>query len=295
MKRSVSINYHIMMLPAIALLAIFSIYPLFGLMIAFQDFNPGRGIFGSEFIGLENFTYMFQIPDIRQIFFNTISIAVMKIIATQFCALIFALLLNEVRANLFKRTIQTIVYLPHFISWVLLGGIIINVLSLDGIINRALGSFGVDPIFFLGSNSWFPGVVVGTHVWQEFGFSAIIYLAALTGINPSLYEAASIDGAGRMKQLVHITLPGIMTTIILLLTLDLQNVLNAGAEQILNLYNPMVYQTGDIIDTYVYRAGLKELQYELATAVGLLKSVVSFILITVSYFLASKFANYRIF
>ncbi|MFD2614218.1 ABC transporter permease [Paenibacillus gansuensis] len=295
MKKAVSINYHIMMLPAIVLLGIFSIYPLFGLMIAFQDFNPGKGIWGSEFIGLENFQYMFEIPEIKQVFVNTLSIAVLKILFTQVIALVFALMLNEMKNVFFKKSIQTIVYLPHFISWVLLGGIVINVLSLDGIVNNTLAGLGLDRIFFLGSNNLFPGILVGSHVWQEFGFSAIIYLAALTGINPSLYEAAAIDGATRMQRLTNVTLPAIMTTIILLLTLDLQNVLNAGFEQILNLYNPMVYESGDIIDTYVYRAGLKEFQYELATAVGLLKSGVSFILITVSYFLASKFANYRIF
>jgi len=295
MKRKFAYHYHLMLLPAVAVLLLFSVYPLTGLMLAFQDFNPGKGIWGSDFIGLENFDYMFDIPDVRNIFVNTVSIAIMKIVFTQLFALLFALMLNEVKNRLFKRSVQTIVYLPHFISWVLLGGIVIEILSLDGIVNAVLGSFGIDPIFFLGSNDWFPGIVVGSHVWQEFGFSAIIFLAALTGINPSLYEAAAIDGAGRFKQLLHITLPGLMTTIILLLTLDLQNVLNAGFEQIFNLYNPMVYESGDIIDTYVYRSGLKELQYELGTAVGLLKSVVSFVLITVSYVLASRFANYRIF
>lgn len=291
----VAIHYHVMLIPAVVLLALFSIYPMFGLLIAFQDFKPGLGIWRSPFVGLENFAYMFQLPDTKQIFYNTISIAVMKIILTQVSAIVFALLLNEVRSLLFKRAVQTIVYLPHFISWVLLGGIIINILSLDGIVNTTLQRLGMPEIFFLGSNAYFPGVIVGTHVWQEFGFSAIIYLAALTGISPSLYESAAIDGAGRFKKLLYISLPGILPVVILLLTLDMQNVLNAGFEQILNLYNPMVYESGDIIDTYVYRAGLREFQYELGTAVGLLKSVVSFILITISYFLASRFAGYRIF
>lgn len=295
MRNKLAIHYHVMLIPAIVILGLFSIYPLFGLMIAFEDFKPGRGIWHSPFVGWENFQYVFTLPDIKQIFYNTVSIAIMKIVFTQLFAIVFALLLNEVKNLFFKKTVQTIVYLPHFISWVLLGGIIINILSLDGIVNEALQAIGIPPIFFLGSNHWFPGVMVGTHVWQEFGFSAIVYLAALTGINPSLYEAAAIDGAGRFKRLLHISLPGITATIILLLTLDLQNVLNAGFEQILNLYNPMVYQSGDIIDTYVYRAGLREFQYELGTAVGLLKSVVSFVLIAISYFLASKFANYRIF
>ncbi|WP_123040413.1 ABC transporter permease [Cohnella candidum] len=295
MKGKIAFHYHVMLLPAIVILGLFSVYPLFGLLIAFEDFKPGRGIWHSPFVGWDNFQYVFMLPDIKQIFCNTISIAVLKIIFTQVFAIVFALLLNEVKNMFFKKAVQTIVYLPHFISWVLLGGIIINILSLDGIVNTTLQALGIQPIFFLGSNNWFPGVMVGTHVWQEFGFSAIVYLAALTGINPSLYEAAAIDGAGRFQRLLHISLPGIAATIILLLTLDLQNVLNAGFEQILNLYNPMVYQSGDIIDTYVYRAGLRELQYELGTAVGLLKSAVSFVLITISYFLASKFANYRIF
>lgn len=295
MKNKLAIHYHVMMLPAVVILGLFSIYPLFGLMIAFQDFKPGKGIWQSPFVGWANFEYMFMLPDIKQIFYNTISIAVMKIVFTQLFAIVFALLLNEVKKMFFKKSVQTIVYLPHFISWVLLGGIVINILSLDGIVNMALQAIGIPPIFFLGSNDWFQGVMVGTHVWQEFGFSAIVYLAALTGISPSLYEAAAMDGAGRFQRLLHISLPGIAATIILLLTLDLQNVLNAGFEQILNLYNPMVYESGDIIDTYVYRAGLREFQYELGTAVGLMKSAVSFILIAISYFLASKFANYRIF
>lgn len=295
MRNKLGFHYHVMMMPAIVILGLFSLYPLFGLLIAFEDFKPGRGIWQSPFVGWDNFEYMFMLPDIKQIFYNTISIAVMKIVFTQLFAIVFALLLHEVKNMLFKKSVQTIVYLPHFISWVLLGGIVINLLQLDGIVNTTLEAIGIEPIFFLGSNAWFPGVMVGTHVWQEFGFSAIIYLAALTGINPSLYEAAAIDGAGRFQKLLYVSLPGIATTIVLLLTLDLQNVLNAGFEQILNLYNPMVYDSGDIIDTYVYRAGLREHQYELGTAVGLFKSVVSFILITISYFLASKFANYRIF
>jgi len=295
MKRKASIHYHIMLFPTLALLAVFSLYPMFGVLIAFQDFNPGKGIWGSEYVGWENFEYMFQIPEVKRIFANTLTIAVLKIAFTQLFALSFALLLNECVGRFLKRSVQTIVYLPHFISWVLLAGIFMNIFALDGVLNRTLSMVGVEPVFFLGSNAWFPGILVGTHVWQEFGFAAIIYLAALTAIDPTLYEAAEMDGATRMKKLLHITLPSLAATIVLLLTLDLQNVLNAGFEQILNMYNPLVYDSSDIIDTYVYRAGFKDFQYELATAVGLLKSVVGFLLITVSYFLAARFANYRIF
>ncbi|MWV44478.1 ABC transporter permease subunit [Paenibacillus sp. HJL G12] len=295
MKRSFALHYHLMLLPGILLLILFSIVPMFGTTIAFQNFKPGLGFWHSEWVGLDNFRYLFELPDSRNIFFNTIYIAVLKIVANMIVPVIFALLLNEVRTVLIKRSVQTIVYLPHFLSWVILAGIISDLLSMDGLVNQILSGIGMEPIMFLGSNHWFPGIVVTSDVWKEFGFGTIVYLAALTGINPSLYEAASIDGASRLQQLRYITLPSLKPTIILLATLSLGNVLNAGFDQIFNLYNPLVYDSGDIIDTYVYRAGLLQVQYGLATAVGLLKSVISFVLIIISYVLASKFANYRIF
>jgi len=284
-----------MLIPGIVLLFVFSIIPMFGIAIAFQDFVPGLQIWKQEWYGLGNFEFMLQIPDIRQVFLNTIIIASLKIVAGILVPVTFALMLHEVRFLKFKRFVQTIVYLPHFMSWVILSGILISMLSLDGIVNRILTLMGSDPIMFLASNSWFRPIVVLSDVWKEFGFSAIIYLAALTSINPSLYEAAEIDGADRVQKLIHITLPGIMPTIILLTTLSLGSILNAGFDQIFNLYNPLVYSSGDIIDTYVYRLGLINMQYGLATAVGLLKSVVAFVLIIISYRLASKYANYRIF
>lgn len=284
-----------MMLPGVMLLFMFSIVPMFGIVMAFQRFVPGKQIWKQDWIGFDNFTFMLQIPDSKQVLFNTIIIASMKIIAGIIVPVTFALLLNEVRLHKFKRTIQTIVYLPHFMSWVILAGIMVNILSLDGILNQLLALFGVDPIMFLASNTWFRHIVVWSDVWKEFGFGAIVYLAALTGINPSLYEAAEIDGANRLHKLVYITLPGIMPTIVLLTTLSLGQILNAGFDQIFNLYNPLVYSSGDIIDTYVYRIGIVQMQYGLATAVGLLKSVVAIVLIAISYRLAYKFAGYRIF
>lgn len=288
-------HYYLMLLPGFVWLILFNIVPLFGILIAFQDYNPGKGVFGSEFVGLETFQYMFQLNDTMNVFFNTIFIAVMKIIGNLIVPLVFALMLNEVRYMGLKRSIQTIVYLPHFLSWVILGGVMLDIFSFSGPVNQLLGVFGIDPILFFGRADLFPFLVVGSDVWKEFGFNTIIYLAALTGINPALYEAAGIDGASRMRMLWHVTLPGIRTTAILLAVLSLGNVLNAGFDQIFNLYNPLVYSTGDIIDTWVYRAGLLNLQYELATAVGLLKSVAGFILISVSYYLAYRFTNYRIF
>jgi putative aldouronate transport system permease protein len=294
--------YHIMLLPGMILLLIFSIIPMFGIVIAFEKFIPAKGIFRSAWVGLDNFIYMFQIPDVKQIFMNTVVIAVGKIIANLIVPLIFAILLNEIRTIWFKRTLQTIVYLPHFLSWVILANIFVsNFFSLDGIVNQILEILGIQPVFFLASNAWFQPIIIGTDVWKEFGFGAVIYLAAMTGINPELYESAVIDGASRMQKIKYITIPGITPTIILLGTLALGNVLNANFDQIFNFYNPLVYQTGDIIDTYVYRMGLGTQnglgapQYGFATAVGLIKSIVSFGLIVTSYKLANRFANYRIF
>ena len=292
---SETLSYQAMLLPGIILLIIFIVIPLFGLVIAFQNYVPAKGIFGSEWVGLENFEYMFLIPDSMQVFWNTIVIAVAKIIAGIIVPVIFALLLNEAKNVLFKKTVQTVVYMPYFLSWVILGSIFQTMLSLDGPINAIIQMLGGEPIMFLGSNDWFRSIIVITDTWKNFGYGAIVYLAALLAIDPNLYEAAAIDGAGRFRQLINITLPALVPTIVLMTTLSLGNVLNAGFDQVFNMYNAMVYETGDIIDTYVYRMGLIDMQYSLSTAVGLLKSIVSSILIILSYTLARKFAGYRIF
>ncbi|SFS48051.1 sugar ABC transporter permease [Paenibacillus sp. BC26] len=289
------LNYHLMLLPGIVLLIIFSTIPLFGTVIAFQDFIPGIPIFEQTWVGLDNFTFMLQLPGSRQVFINTLVIASMKIVLGIIIPITFALLLHEIRARAFKRLVQTIVYLPHFMSWVILSGILIAMLSIDGIVNQITGFFHMEPIMFLASNHYFRHIIVWSDVLKEFGFSAVVYLAALAGINPSLYEAAEIDGASRFRKLWHVTIPGIMPTIVLLSTLSLGNILNAGFDQVFNLYNPLVYSSGDIIDTYVYRMGLVDQQYGLATSVGLMKSVIAIILIALSNKMADKFANYRIF
>ncbi|WP_020618720.1 ABC transporter permease [Paenibacillus daejeonensis] len=287
---------HLMLLPGLAMLAVFQYVPMVGIVIAFQDFVPTRGFFGSEWVGLEHFEFMLSLPDTATIVMNTLIIAVMKIIMGLLVPVVFALLLNEIRHHLVKRTVQTMVYFPHFLSWVILGGILVDVLSMNGgAVNQILSWFGLGPYFFLGDPGLFRGVIVVTDVWKEFGFSAIIYLAALSGINPVLYEAAVMDGATRWRQVWHVTLPGIMPIVVLMATLSIGGILNAGFDQIFNLYSPLVYKTGDIIDTWVYRAGLLDMQYGLATAVGLFKSVVGLVLISVSYWAASRFANYRIF
>lgn len=288
-------QYYLLLIPGFLWLLLFSIIPMFGIVMAFQDFNPGKGIFGSPFIGLDNFRYMLKLKDVKSIFFNTVFISMLKIVANLAVPMIFALLLNELRYKKLAKPIQTIVYLPHFISWVVFASILLNIFGYNGPINTILSMFGVDPVLFWGRPNLFPYLVAGTDVWKEFGYNTIIYLAALTGIDPGLHEAAALDGAGRFRRLLHITLPGIKTTVILLVVLSLRNVLNAGFDQIFILYNPLVYSTGDIIDTWVYRMGILNMQYSLSTAVGLLKSVVSLILISTSYFLAKKFAGYNLF
>lgn len=289
------IHYWIMVIPALIWLGAVNIVPMFGIVMAFQDFNPGLGIFRSEFVGLENFQYMFEMKDVTQIFINTVVIAVGKLLLNVIVPVIFALLLNEITHTVFKRTVQTIVYLPHFISWVVMGGILLDVFGLYGPVNGILNHFGMDPIAFFRSSKMFRSLAIGTDVWKEFGFNAVVYLAALTGISPSLYEAAAIDGAGRWKRMINVTLPSLKPVIVLMTILALGNILNAGFDQIYNIYNQAVYSTGDIIDTWVYRVGLNDMQFSLATAVGLLKSVVGFGLISISYWIAYKKANYRIF
>lgn len=276
-------------------LVIFSIIPMFGIVMAFQNFVPAKGIFGSKFVGLAQFRRLFMLPDFRQILENTLIIALSKIIVGTLLAIVFAVLLNECRNVRYKRFIQTAVYLPHFLSWVILAVMFSNIFSYTGIINQLVTALGGEPVMFMISNTWFRPIIIGTDVWKEFGYNAVIYVAAMTSIDPSLYEAADIDGAGRWKKIMHITLPGILPTIILMGTLSIGNVLNAGFDQVFNMYSPLVYRTGDIIDTYVYREGLVNIQYSFATAVGLFKSVISFVLLTTAYKLADKFCGYRIF
>jgi putative aldouronate transport system permease protein len=288
-------SLYLMLIPGIILLLIFHYYPMYGVIIAFQKFNPGLGFERSPWVGLDNFKYLFAIPGISQIFMNTLIIAVLKIITLQLSSLGLAILLNEVRHMVFKRAIQITIYLPHFLSWVVLSGILIDMLGSRGLMSNILRILGIAPIMFLGSNETFVPLLVITNLWKEVGWSTIIFLAALTGIDPTLHEAAAIDGASRWQRIVNVNIPGIAPTIILISCLSLGGILNAGFEQILNLYSPVVYQTGDILDTYVYRAGLISARYSLAGAIGLIKSVMGFILVVIAYWLADKYSGYRIY
>lgn len=288
-------HYWLMVLPGILWLLLFNLVPLLGVVMAFQNYTPGLGLWKSEWVGLENFKYLFTLADAQRVIVNTIVIACSKVVLNMVVPLAFALLLNEVANVRYKKLVQTVVYLPHFLSWVILASVILNIFGIDGIVNQIAGLFGADPVIWFSESGYFRQLVVGTDVWKEFGFNAVIFLAALTGIDPTLYEAAAIDGCGKWKAVWHITLPGIMSTIVVVGVLGLSNVLNAGFDQIFNLYNPMVYSTGDILDTWVYRIGLVNLQFSLATTAGLFKSVISFFMIVISYWAAYKFADYKIF
>ncbi|MGN7761152.1 ABC transporter permease [Paenibacillus sp. 22594] len=287
---------YVLCLPALIFVLIFAYGPMVGLVIAFQDYKPWLGITRSAWIGMDNFARIFQYEESTQAIINTLIIAVIKIVVGIIVPIIMAILLNEIRHIGTKKSIQTLVYLPHFLSWVTVAGIMIDILGLDGGINHLLTSiFGTKPIFFLGDPALFRPTIIISDLWKNFGFGMIVYLATITGIDPSYYEAAEIDGASRRQQIRHVTLPGMLPMIIVIATLSLGSVLDAGFDQIFNLYNPLVYSTGDIIDTYVYRSSLLNGQYGFGTAVGLFKSGISFILIVISYRIAYKVANYKIF
>ncbi|MBO7745577.1 sugar ABC transporter permease [Paenibacillus sp. MWE-103] len=288
---------HLMLVPGLVLLLIFAYVPMTGVIIAFQQFNPVKGLFGDQrWVGLDNFRTIFAMPNIWRVIGNTVFIALMKIVLGMLVPIVFALLLNEVKRALFKRITQTIIYFPYFLSWIILSGIMIDVLSPStGLANVALSWFGLGPVYFLGENGWFPYTMVVSDVWKNFGFNSVIYLAAITSIDLTLYEAAAVDGAGRWRQTWHVTLPGMRMIIVLLMVLSLGGIFDAGFDQIFNLYSPQVYESGDIIDTMIYRLGLLQSQYSISAGVGLLKSGVSFVLITVSYYLAYKLFKYRFF
>lgn len=286
---------HLYLLPSVILVTIFSYVPMMGIVIAFQNFKVFKGWFSAPWVGLDNFHYVMNLPNFNQVMFNTVYISVIKIVFSLLIPIVVALMFNEMRQLRLKRVLQTVMYLPYFMSWIILGGIVKDMLDQNGLVNTLLNAIGVGSVNLLTSNASFRSVLVVTDIWKNFGYNTIVYMAAITAIDPTLYEAAMLDGANRWQQTWHVTLPGMMAVIIMMATLSLGNILNAGFEQVLVLYNSLVMETGDIIDTFVYRLGLEQAKYSVSTAVGLFKSVVSMILISTAYFLANKFANYRIF
>ena len=287
--------FYLLMLPGILYFIIYKYVPMFGLVMAFQDYSPSLGFFASPWVGLKHFDQFFSYGQFEHLFSNTLIISLLCLVFSFPAPVILALFLNEIRHKGFKRVTQTLMYLPHFLSWVILGGILTDVLSPStGIVNRILGLFGMEPVFFLGDAAIFPYTMIWTEIWKEMGFGAVIYLATLTGIDPTYYEAAVVDGATRWKQTVYITLPCLTPTIVLLSMLALGNVLNAGFDQVYNMYSISVYSTGDIIDTFIYRLGLEDFQFSPSAAVGLFKSAISTVLIILSYKLADITTGYRI-
>ncbi|WP_135551977.1 ABC transporter permease [Paenibacillus cymbidii] len=273
-------DLYIALIPGIAFLLLFKYTPMYGIVIAFKDFNIFDGVAASPWVGWKHFNHLFSSDSFLQVFRNTLVISVYKIVFLFPLPIIIAIMLNELRSMWFKRSVQTVVYLPHFLSWVIVSGLFIDLLSTNGgIVNKFIVSLGGEPIRFFLDSDIFRTVLVSTAGWKETGWSTIVYLAALAGIDPGLYEAAKIDGASRWKQIVHITLPGLVPIILLMFILRLGYVLEAGTEQILVMYNPSVYNVADVIGTYVIRVGLGDQDYSFSTAVGVFESVVAFMLI----------------
>ncbi len=287
--------YHFFVIPGMLFLLVFNYIPMLGLIMAFQDFVPAKGLTGSEFVGLQHFVYMFNLPDIGRVIRNTIVISLGKIIIGMLLAIAFAILLNEIRQKFLKSSIQTIVYLPHFLSWVVLAAVAVNLFNLNGLVNSILTGFGLERINFLGDNNVFRKFIIGTDVWKEFGYNSVVYLAAITGIDAGLHEAAAIDGAGWWRRILHVTLPGMLPIIMLMTAMNLTTILSAGFDQIYNLYSPMVYESGDVLDTYVYRIGLVGRQYSFGTAVGLLRSVIGMALMVSANKLTHSLTGQRIY
>lgn len=270
----------IMIIPAIIFYFIFNYVPMYGILIAFKKYYPKKGIMGSPWVGFENFKIIFSDVEFWKVLRNTVIIGAFKIIISFIAAILVALLLNEIRMRFFKKTVQIIVTFPHFLSWVVVGGFVMNLFSRTGAINDLLALAGKERIEFLSNGKFFLGLLFTSDIWKEAGWASIIYLATMAGISPELYEAADIDGASRIQKIKNITIPAIKPTAILLLILSVGGILSAGFDQIFNLYNPLVYDVADILDTYIYRRTfVSGMPAGEGTAIGLFKSVVGFILV----------------
>ncbi|SFK99063.1 carbohydrate ABC transporter membrane protein 1, CUT1 family (TC 3.A.1.1.-) [Paenibacillus sp. 1_12] len=290
LKRDIYKNrmIYMMALPVMAYYIIFQYVPMYGASIAFKDFSPMRGILGSSWVGMQHFNDFFKDVYFGRILTNTLLISVYNIIFGFPAPIILALLLNEVRKNALKRFVQSVTYLPHFISVLVLCGLIVDFTARNGIINDLLAFMGMERITMLLKPELFRTIYVSSNIWQEVGWGSIIYLAALAGIDQDLYEAATIDGAGRFKQMLHVTLPGIMPTIIILFILRMGSMMNVGFDKIFLLYNPITYETSDVISTYVYRKGILEANYSFSAAVGLFNSVINFVLLVITNKVSKK-------
>ncbi|MCU6711919.1 ABC transporter permease subunit [Paenibacillus sp. J5C_2022] len=286
--------YLLLLLPALSL-AIFHYAPLYGVVIAFKDFKPGLGIWDSPWNQFAHFKTMFHDFVFLRAFRNTLIISVLRLIVGFTFPILFALLINEITKSAFKRTVQSISYFPHFMSWVIIAGMVVEVFSPErGIINYVITLFGGDPINFLSSKLYFIPILLISDAWKEVGWASIIYLASITSISPELYEAAESDGANRFHKMIHITLPALVPVITILFLLRLGHILSGGFDQVLNLYSPLVYEVADIIDTYVYRAGLVEFRMDYSAAVGLFKNIVGIVLLVTVNQIVRKYNDYGV-
>lgn len=286
---------YLMLVPVILTYAAFNYVPMYGLTLAFKDYSITKGILGSDWVGLAHFRSIFAQAPFWRVVRNTVEINLLKLVFGFPAPIILALLLNELRLKVFKRSIQTIIYIPHFISWVTISGIIFALLSGDGLINRILSEFGVGRINFLSEPAYFRPLLVLSNIWKEAGWGTIIFLAAMSGISPELYEAAKVDGAGRWRQTISVTLPCLAPIISILLILNVGYLMTGGFDQIFNLYNPMVYEVGDVIDTYMYRIGLMEGRFSIATAVGFFLNIINFMLLLTANVVSKKISGNGIY
>ncbi|WP_245608653.1 ABC transporter permease [Saccharibacillus sacchari] len=295
-KRDLVRNRHIylMLVPVLVYYGIFHYGPMYGLLIAFKDYGMADGVWGSPWVGLTHFQNFFENPYFWRLLRNTLTISLYELLFAFPAPIILALLLNELRVVMFKRVVQTISYLPHFISIVVVAGMMVDFFARDGLINSIVSFFGYEPIAFWQESGWFRSLYVSSGIWQGIGWGSIIYLAAMSSIDPTLYDAARIDGAGRWKQTLNITIPGIMPTIVILFILNVGSMLAVGSEKIILLYNPLTYETADVISTYVYRKGILGADFGYSAAVGLFNSVISFILLILANTISKRVSEHKL-
>ncbi|RAV03570.1 sugar ABC transporter permease [Paenibacillus sp. YN15] len=282
---------YLMALPGLLYFLVFEYGPMYGIVIAFKDYSIYQGIAGSDWVGFDNFRRLFEMSGFLRALRNTLLISLYQLVFVFPAPIILALLINEAKHAAFKKFVQTSVYLPHFVSWVVIGGILYAILSpTTGIVKEMAGWLGHEGAFIniMGSRETFRGLLIGSSIWKEAGFGSVLYLATIATIDPHLYEAAKVDGAKKWRQIWHITLPGLRTTIVIMLIIKVGSFLNAGLEQVFALYSPLVYEVSEILDTYVYKLAFNEAKYDLSTASGLFKSAVGLILVLVTNFIAKK-------
>ncbi|GHU79818.1 putative multiple-sugar transport system permease YteP [Clostridia bacterium] len=285
---------HLMALPCLLYFIIFKYLPMYGIIIAFQDYKGfSRSFLANEWVGLKNFARFFQSIYFWRLLRNTLILSCFRLTIGFVSPIILALQINELKSILFKRTVQTITYMPYFLSWVVTAGILMTILSPDnGPVNVLLGKlFGIEPIYFVSDSRFFRGILVASDIWKEVGWGSIIYLAAITGVNPELYEAVTVDGGSRWQKIWYITLPSIKEIVAIMFILAVGRILDQNFDQIFNLYNPVVYEVADVFDTYVYRSGIKAGEFSYATAIGLFKSLVALLMVSVSNVVSKKLGS----